>query len=51
MNEKMSFKMGVKCAASFYMGKDFLDVWCNIIDNKLIMVGCPSCNSILTYCI
>ena len=26
MNEKMSFKMGVKCAASFYMGKIFLDV-------------------------
>ena len=27
MNEKMSFKMDVKCAASFYMGKNFLDVW------------------------
>ena len=27
MNEKMSFKMGVKFAASFYMGKNFLDVW------------------------
>ena len=26
MNEKMSFKMGVKLAASFYMGKNFLDV-------------------------
>ena len=25
MNEKMSFKMGVKFAASFYMGKDFLE--------------------------
>ena len=25
MNEKMSFKMGVKFAASFYMGKNFLD--------------------------
>ena len=27
MNKKMSFKMGVKFAASFYMGKHFLDVW------------------------
>ena len=27
MNEKVSFKMGVKFAASFYMGKNFLDVW------------------------
>ena len=25
MNEKMSFKMGVKFAASFYTGKNFLD--------------------------
>ena len=26
-------------------------IWtkCNIVDNKLIIVGCPSCNSILTY--
>ena len=24
MNEKMSFKMGAKFAASFYMGKNFL---------------------------
>ena len=23
----MSFKMGVKFAGSFYMGKNFLDVW------------------------
>ena len=27
MNEKMSFKMGVIFAASFDMGKNFLDVW------------------------
>ena len=27
MNEKMSFKMGVKFAASFHTGKNFLDVW------------------------
>ena len=27
MNEKMSFKMGVKFAASFDMGKNFLNVW------------------------
>ena len=27
MNEKMSFKMGAKFAASFYMGPTFLDVW------------------------
>ena len=27
MNEKMSFKMGVKCAASFCMGTNLLDVW------------------------
>ena len=26
MNEKMSFKMGVKFAAPFYMGKQFLDI-------------------------
>ena len=26
MNEKMSFKIGVRFAASFYMGKNFLDV-------------------------
>ena len=24
MNEKVSFKMGVKCAASFHMGKNLL---------------------------
>ena len=27
MNEKMSFKMGAKFAASFYMGKNFLTLW------------------------
>ena len=27
MNKKMSFKMGVKYAASFYMAKNFLEVW------------------------
>ena len=27
MNEKMSFKMGVKCVASVFMGKNLLDVW------------------------
>ena len=27
MNEKMSFRMGAKFAASFYMGKNFLDIW------------------------
>ena len=27
MNEKMLFKMGVRFAAPFYMGKKFLDVW------------------------
>ena len=27
MNEKMSFKKGVIFAASFNMGKNFLDVW------------------------
>ena len=27
MNEKMSFKMGEKFAASYHMGKTFLDVW------------------------
>ena len=27
MNEEMSLKMGVKFAASFDMGKNFLDVW------------------------
>ena len=27
MNEKMSFKMGVKFAASVYKGKNFLNVW------------------------
>ena len=27
MNEKMSFKTGVKVAASFYMVKNFPDVW------------------------
>ena len=27
MNEKMSFKVRVKIAASFYMGKNFLDIW------------------------
>ena len=27
MNEKMSFKMGVKFAASYDKGKNFLDVW------------------------
>ena len=27
MNEKMSFKMGAKFAASFYMGKTFLVIW------------------------
>ena len=26
MNEKMSFKMGVTFAVSFYMGRNFLDV-------------------------
>ena len=29
MNEKMSFKMGDKFAASVHMGKKFLDV-CNV---------------------
>ena len=28
MNEDMSFKMGDKFAASFYMGENFLDIWC-----------------------
>ena len=27
MNEKMSFKMGAKFAASFYMGKNVLAIW------------------------
>ena len=27
MNEEMSFKMSVKFAASFYIGKNFLDIW------------------------
>ena len=27
MNEKMSCKMGAKCAAAFCMGKNSLDVW------------------------
>ena len=27
MNDKMSFKMGMKFAASVYIGKDFPDVW------------------------
>ena len=27
MNVKISFEMGVKCAASVYMGDDFLDLW------------------------
>ena len=27
MNEEMSFKMGAKFAASFYMGKNFLNIW------------------------
>ena len=27
MNEKILFKMGVKFAASFDMGTNFLDVW------------------------
>ena len=27
MNEEMSFKMGAKYAASFYMAKNFPDVW------------------------
>ena len=27
MNGNMSFQMGVKFAASFYKGKNFLDVW------------------------
>ena len=31
MNEKMSFKKGVKFAASFHMGKNYLDVWHAVI--------------------
>ena len=27
MIEDMSFKMGAKFAASFYMSKNFLDIW------------------------
>ena len=27
MNEKISFKSGERFAASFYMGKNFPDVW------------------------
>ena len=27
MSEKMSFKMGVKCAAPFYMGTNCLGAW------------------------
>ena len=27
MNEEMSLKMGAKCAASFYMDKNLLDIW------------------------
>ena len=27
INDNMSFKMGAKFAASFYMGKNVLDLW------------------------
>ena len=29
----------------------YVGMYCNMVDNKLIIVGCPSCSSILTYCI
>ena len=30
-------------------GVSYVLLYCNIVDNNLIMVCCPSCNSILTY--
>ena len=30
-------------------GTDIFQLYCNIVGNKLIVVCCPSCNSILTY--
>ena len=43
MNEKLSFKMGVKYAASLYMGKDLLDIYiskcrdCTTINRKIVL--------------
>ena len=44
-NKKKNF-----CSHEARIAMHLLDLYCNIVGNKLIIVCCPSCNSIVTYC-
>ena len=56
LNEKMSFKVGVKFAISFYMGRTFLDIWhvfgvkINLINKTYGIINAIYRQLILTSC-